>query len=120
MNPKRKLVYDKYGGHCAYCGCTLESKWHMDHLIPVIRCLTTGKPTAKEHDNIDNLMPACPSCNLDKRSMPLESWRGLIANKVNVLNRDITVYKFAKRFGLVNETGYEVEFYFEKFNDKKN
>jgi hypothetical protein len=30
----RELVYKKYDGHCAYCGCVLEKGWHVDHLEP--------------------------------------------------------------------------------------
>ena len=33
---ERKKVYEKYNGHCAYCGCeiTLEVM-QVDHLIPM-------------------------------------------------------------------------------------
>lgn len=29
----RKLVYEKYNGHCAYCGCEIPEKgFNVDHL----------------------------------------------------------------------------------------
>lgn len=111
---QREKIFHKYGGKCAYCGDDLGKRWHADHLEPVIRCLRTGEPTKPENDNFENMMPACPSCNIDKSSMSLETWRKVIANKINVLNRDVNVFKFAKRFGLVAETNASVTFYFEK------
>ena len=44
----------------------------------------------------------------------IEYLRWLIGNFIKRLNRDITVYRHAKRYGLVEETGKEVKFYFEK------
>ncbi len=49
-----------------------------------------------------------------KSSLSLESFRNLIAGFVKSLNRDSTQYKFAKRYGLVEEKEREVVFYFEK------
>lgn len=36
LTPKeREFVYQKYGGHCAYCGCKIEKKdMQVDHSIP--------------------------------------------------------------------------------------
>ena len=34
----REKVYEKYGGHCAYCGCHLEMKdMQIDHVYSVYR-----------------------------------------------------------------------------------
>lgn len=33
----RELVFNKYSGRCAYCGCTLEKGWHIDEIKPVRR-----------------------------------------------------------------------------------
>lgn len=33
----RQQVYEKYGGHCAYCGKALEYKdMQVDHMIPLL------------------------------------------------------------------------------------
>ena len=32
---KRKLIFNKYGGRCAYCGYELQKGWHIDELLPV-------------------------------------------------------------------------------------
>lgn len=67
-----------------------------------------------ERLTIENQNPACASCNINKHSAPLESFRALIAGFTNSLNRDSVQYKMAKRYGLVQETKQEVVFYFEK------
>lgn len=40
MNRKRicELVYNKYGGHCAYCGKKIDIKdMQIDHFVPLLR-----------------------------------------------------------------------------------
>ena len=116
MNKKRQAIYDKYNGRCAYCGCALPDKWHVDHLKPIIRmdwARKDMKPQFPELDCLGNLMPACPSCNIDKHSYPLEAWRTILQGRLATLNR-LTAYKFAKRFGQLVETPSEIVFYFEK------
>lgn len=34
----REIVYKKYNGHCAYCGCKIEYKdMQIDHIVPKYR-----------------------------------------------------------------------------------
>lgn len=33
----RQIIYDKYGGRCAYCGEPLQKGWHVDEIVPVRR-----------------------------------------------------------------------------------
>ena len=122
---EREILFDKYGGKCAYCGCDLPDRWHVDELLPVRRNMKWNKDKTKyvhdgtyEHPerlNINNQMPSCPSCNINKHSMSLEEFRSFIRNFVNSLNRYSVQYKFAKKFGLVSETSNRVVFYFETF-----
>jgi 5-methylcytosine-specific restriction endonuclease McrA len=37
----RQLIFDKYNGKCAYCGCDLKKGWHVDHVEPVRRFTKT-------------------------------------------------------------------------------
>jgi hypothetical protein len=38
MNKNRHIIFNKYNGRCAYCGCALpERGWHVDELLPVER-----------------------------------------------------------------------------------
>ena len=34
---KREIVYDKFNGRCAYCGCELKAGFHIDHIDPIRR-----------------------------------------------------------------------------------
>jgi 5-methylcytosine-specific restriction endonuclease McrA len=111
----RQFIFDKYGGRCAYCGCELNKGWHVDHIEPVDRCLLTNQMTKPERDVIENMMPSCPSCNNYKHSFPLETFRSEVGLLVGRLNSTFNQYKIAKRFGLIQETGTEVKFYFETY-----
>ena len=109
---KREKVYQKFLGKCAYCGCELNGKFHIDHIEP-IRRNSDGSALNPENENIENLNPACPSCNIMKHSLSIEQFREMISNFVVNLNKYNNQYKFAKKFGLVTETKNEVKFYFE-------
>ena len=145
----REIIFNKYGGKCAYCGTELQKGWHVDELLPVRRkqkLIPSGYyhkitkelksieyraandpdyewkdsrlvPDGMEHPerlNIDNQMPSCPSCNINKHSNSLECFRDLIFNFKRSLNRDSVQYKVAKRYGLIIEVDANVVFYFEK------
>lgn len=115
MKKQRQIIFEKYKGKCAYCGCELKKGWHVDHIEPIIRDLKNGnceKPHLK--NDIQNLNPACASCNIQKNSFTLEQFRENIKQFVNSLNKYSTQYKFAKKYGLVEEKDIEVKFYFEK------
>lgn len=72
-----------------------------------------------QHDHIDNLIPACASCNINKHSMNIEEFRRFIGRFIVSLNRDSVQYKISKRYGLIQETGIEVKFYFESTEQSK-
>ncbi len=107
----RELVYNKTNGHCAYCGCKLPERWHVDHVEPAIRDLKTGEYD-KSLDNIDNLLPSCPSCNIIKSSQPLELFRNEIENMYNSVANG--TFKVAERYGIVKREQKKIVFYFEK------
>ena len=112
---KRTIIFNKYGGRCAYCGCKLQDKWHIDHLEP-IRRNPDGTVMHPERKHIDNCMPSCPSCNINKHSLTVEQFRQLIKGFLKHLNEANTQYKVAKRYGLVREPIIQkVQFYFEKY-----
>lgn len=146
----RQIIFEKYNGHCAYCGCVLTKGWHVDELLPVKRKykyvrshwlnVITGEATQSERAirrnptewnyvptrtipdgyenpenlNIENQMPACQSCNINKHSLSLEEFRSLIQGFMKHLNELNTQYKIAKRYGLVIEDIKPIVFYFEK------
>lgn len=70
-NPiRRKVVHEvqrKTGGHCFYCGTTP---------IGVQQCVDHFTPTRKGgSDKLENLVPACRSCNSAKGGMMIEEFR---------------------------------------------
>lgn len=128
---QRADLKQKFGGHCAYCGEVLGDKWHADHFQPVRRdfnwekCEKSGFLKAKangvllslENDTLENMMPSCIRCNLNKSSMSLEGWRRVLENYINGLNNHgkYAMYQHAKRFGLIQETQKPVIFFFETY-----
>jgi len=115
MADKRELILAKSGGVCWYCGERLGNRWHVDHFLPLVRN-PDGSVEYPERDTEENLVPACAPCNLLKSSYDIENFRWLVENFVTRLNRDITVYRHAKRYGLVKETDEKVTFWFEENN----
>ncbi len=113
---QREALRLKYSGRCAYCGCELGQRWAADHSEPLVRDWVNGGCQYPERDCFENLTPACMSCNTIKGSSSVESFRRTIANFIRSLNRDSTQYKFAKRYGLIQEKEVDVRFYFEDVN----
>ncbi len=108
---QRMAVYNKFGGHCAYCGCELEYKdMQADHIEP----LELGGA-----DEISNLYPACRSCNHYKHTFTVERFREALEHMPNVLMRDSVTYKIAVRFGLVKQAKEKVFFFFEKVAERE-
>ncbi|HGY9618262.1 TPA: HNH endonuclease [Pseudomonas putida] len=113
---EREQVRMKYGGRCAYCGNDLGERWHADHFAPVIRLPDDRVAEQLKNHHLANMMPACVPCNLSKARMHLEDWRRWLAGHVNSLNQYHPIYRLAKAYGLIAETGAEVVFHFEKVN----
>ncbi len=108
----REAVKNRFGGRCGYCG-ELSSKLHIDHVIPVAQEYQLSYQVHSEM----NLMPACQSCNLYKTSLQLETFRREIQASVRKA-RDYSVnYRFAERYGLVEEKPKPVVFYFERVRE---
>lgn len=114
----RETVRMKFNGKCAYCGVELGERWHADHFEPVVRNwgdAAKAVPALRpENHHLTNMMPACVPCNLSKHRMQLEDWRRWLAGHVNSLNQYHPIYRLAKAYGLIAETGSEVVFYFER------
>lgn len=64
---------------------------------------------------MDNFMPACASCNINKHALKLEDFRQLVEGFMKHLNERNTQYKIAKRYGLVIEQEKRIVFYFEQY-----
>lgn len=102
----RKHVYEKYNGHCAYCGCKLEYKdMQVDHVISVY-----GKDGSND---LDNLMPTCRMCNFYKSTYSLDDFRKNLETLHERLRKPF-IYRLALKYGLIEEHKKDVVFYFEK------
>ena len=53
---------------------------------------------------------------IDKHSMSLEDWRGIIERTNDVLARDVSTFRRAVRYGLVQVVNEPVVFYFERYH----
>lgn len=106
---ERLEVYNKTDGHCAYCGCVLDfGDMQVDHVIPL------DGWTEKGSDTMDNMLPACRSCNHYKSRSTLDGFRRMVESMPSVLMRDNVTYRNAVRFGLVIPMPHQVVFYFER------
>ena len=110
----RLAVYEKYGGHCAYCGKSLEYKeFQLDHLIPRQR-ERFKRYSEDEIECFENYMPACRRCNHYKRAHTLECFRQMVEEIPKKLFRDNYIYKVGLDYGLVEAHERRVTFYFEQ------
>ncbi len=117
---QRSLIFNKYNGYCAYCGCKLyDGNFQVDHLIPKRRGAKSPFHSdfnkEKGSDNIENLMPSCCSCNASKSDLDIEDFRDRVKDRLKRLNDYSTEYNIAKRFGLVKEVDMDVVFYYETY-----
>jgi hypothetical protein len=117
----REAVYNKYDGHCAYCGKKIEYKdMQVDHLIPVQR-ERFKKYSEEEIECLENYFCACRRCNNYKRAHSLEVFRKYIEDIPKKLYRDSYIYKVGLDYGLIEPHEHKVKFYFEQIDElKKN
>lgn len=110
----RQFVYDKYDGHCAYCGKRIEIKdMQVDHKLP-LRNWNKFLSEA-ELNSIENLMPSCRRCNHYKRAEDLETYRKNIMTIQDRMAKDY-LFKVALDYGVVEVKPFNGVFYFEKID----
>jgi hypothetical protein len=101
----RQKVYQKYDGHCAYCGRPINYKdMQVDH----IQAHYLGGA-----DELANYNPACRMCNFYKSTMNIEKFRSEL-KKIRERLRKVYIYKLSLVYGLIEENNDNIEFYFEK------
>ena len=123
MKIDRRKVYEKYDGHCGYCGKEIEfKKMQVDHIFPNSRrhWLKANEEIKKEEgitfdniDDFDNLMPTCRRCNHYKRALSVEQFR----HRLSVLHNGllgIYIFKVAVDYGIVEIKPFNGVFYFEQ------
>ena len=110
----RELVFNKYNGKCAYCGEKLKQPFCIDHIIPLRR--GTNDYDRENLHKLNNLNPACQSCNTSKSDFKLEVWRNELELKIMRIERDNSTFRLLKRFGMIGIKKTKVVFYFETLN----
>lgn len=101
----RRLVYNKYEGHCAYCGKPIDYKdMQVDHLHSIY---------LGGEDNIENYMPACRACNFRKATMSVDKFREELKLQCE---RMLNTFqgKQSLAYGLIERSNIDIVFYFEK------
>lgn len=122
MNKKdREIVFDKYGGKCALCGCDLKDGWRIWDIIPIQTVVTESGSMEKINTDMNNLIPACNGCGSvriknESGKMDLEKFRKEIV-EMYLFARNDAMYsssiRRAIKFGLLIDTFKPVVFYFE-------
>ena len=117
----RMAVYNKCGGHCAYCGKPIKyEEMQVDHVESHYRHM--GK------DEIGNYLPACRDCNGLKSDYLLEEFRDKLipdcAKKSSMggmcfRRQDTRSARIAKAYGLDKNPKKKIIFYFEEYEDEK-
>lgn len=74
LNPSAHAVraekYHEYGGRCAYCSEVLDPfDFHIDHMVPQVEGVI---------DERWNLKATCPTCNLRKGTMDINTFRQVL------------------------------------------
>lgn len=103
-------VYNKYSGHCGYCGCEIEMKgMQVDHIKSVNR---GGDNT------FQNLMPSCRMCNYYKHTYSLEEFR----KEMHTIHERIAkpfITRLGMKYGIVHIKKFNGVFYFEEYEISK-
>lgn len=113
---KHKKVWDKTGGRCSYCGCDLvvpDSNYSMSLAEYTVDHMT---PKNKGGDKgIDNLAPACRSCNITKNGKTVEEYRVFVQWKsVGVERFTNAQAEWLLAHGVEIPSPPEVTFFFEE------
>ena len=108
---QRKLVYQMYDGHCAYCGCELEFKdMQVDHFNSVYAY--DGK------NEIENYMPSCRQCNFYKSTGTIEQFRKNLKETMLKGLKKTFQYRLLVKYDLIRENDKEIKFYFEEHENR--
>ena len=114
----REKVFDKYDGHCAYCGCKLQMKdMQVDHIGSQYLTRLKGE---KVIETIETLNPSCRKCNFYKGTLSIERFRYSLANILQKSVQKPFQFKLALKYDMVSVKEWDKKFYYEKFINRKN
>ena len=116
LNKKlRQEVYDKYNGHCAYCGCEIEMKdMQIDHIVPKYRNNEMWHNGEIGSDDISNLNPSCRMCNYYKGMGSVVQFRERLKDTLMRNVQRPFDFRLAEKYGMVKIEEWDGKFYYEK------
>jgi hypothetical protein len=117
---EREKIYQKYDGHCAYCGREIKYKdmqvdhYHPKHLKGWIRSpkMVDLYKLPTEINDISNMMPSCRRCNHYKRGHTIKGFRMLMTSLHERIAK-IYINKVAIDYGIITINPFNGQFYFE-------
>ena len=120
---ERDIVFNRYGGKCAFCGTELDKGWHISPLIPTELVVTNDGSLEKINNEIENKIPSCKACDSSRiqlsygaKTMTVEQFKKSLLHSFEFIQGNAD-YKKAIRFGLITETQQPIVFYFENVNN---
>lgn len=128
----RQKVYQKYGGHCAYCGKEITIKeMQVDHIHSQLKhkyemWFHVEDPLNTDHvnevknriHNEENLNPSCRRCNFYKGSQELEQFRQSLKSIHQRIIKPF-ILKLGQQYGIVEIKVWDGVFYFEKCESRQ-
>ena len=103
---ERMQIYDKYRGHCAYCGNKIKyTEMQVDHIKPLFN---------GGLDQLENMNPSCRLCNHYKRSASLEFFRNVLLGGITERLHKIYIFRVAEKYGMITINKWDKKFYFER------
>lgn len=100
----RDIVYNKYDGHCGYCGKEIAYKdMQVDHIFPRYLGGT---------DDVNNLLPSCRSCNFRKQTYSVGKFRDILRAQAKK-EMDRFQAKQSADYKLIEYHDHPIVFYFE-------
>jgi hypothetical protein len=114
---QRIKVYNKYSGHCAYCGKEISLKdMQVDHIVPKRAHPLYLIDLPNGVDGADNLNPSCRRCNHYKRAENLETFRKMLKT-LHERTQIIYINKVAEDYGIIKVNPWDGKFYFERVEE---
>ena len=108
---ERLKIYQKFQGHCAYCGLEIDLKdMQIDHITSLYQ---------NGEDSVENAVCSCRLCNSYKRANSLEKYRNWLLAGVIERLRKLFIFRIAERYGMITVNDWDKKFYFEKLKENK-
>lgn len=104
----RQRIYNKYNGHCAYCGKAIAYKdMQVDHVKPFY---------IGGADTEDNFEPSCRACNYYKGCYHTKGFARELSKIPSRLEKNSFIFRLACQYGLITINNKPIIFYKDRIN----